>query len=531
MKFAGCILALVCAVITAPFSNAIEPSKVAVLAAKGNAKSEALAKYYAQKRSIPETNILYLEFASEDELERGLWNSTVKPAVKTWLNQDGRKNQIECVVTVRGVSINVVGKDAPEAIAVLEAFALSEEKSLIERVIESEKKLKDIAGDTSAALSLDAIKELSVTDLGKRLNTFMEAANKKLSGMSPSSPQVQSFAPVLLELGGIDLMVTILNNSMKQLEGQNTQQAQLNMSSLMGSAESLAFMLNATAQSVPTPEIVKLRASTVERRNGLLGALEFYRKQRAELTAERTTSLDSELSAVLWSETPQFQTAAPNFRALIKGHYSSLKDIYPTLMVGRIDAPTWPICKRMIDDALSSEGHAVEAAKFYFDLRGLDPKSATPGEVGLEQALTLVSQAYEKNFPDKSKVNKEPGLFDENSCPDVFVYCGWLEPGKYSKIGNWLAGSIGYHISPISASELHTAESEAWCNRMLTDGAGVVIGATDFLAYEYMLSPGVFVPENFDGTKTIVESYYDNLAYVRTTNVLLGDPLYRPKLK
>ena len=64
----------------------LQPAQVAIVAHKGNAESRAVARYYAQKRGIPETQICYVDKMTDgvknEVMERQEWDTTVRPAIR-----------------------------------------------------------------------------------------------------------------------------------------------------------------------------------------------------------------------------------------------------------------------------------------------------------------------------------------------------------------------------------------------------------------------------------------------------------------
>lgn len=194
------------------------------------------------------------------------------------------------------------------------------------------------------------------------------------------------------------------------------------------------------------------------------------------------------------------------------------------MLVGRIDGPSFAICQRLIDDALSAEktglwGRAyIDNAQFYPEG---DAWIRACGTDSLEAGLPLVShpwkEVYAKHYP----------------ATDLSVYYGWYEwnvCGPFVKPGFTMKkGAVAVHLHSFSAATLRS-ETANWCGPLLARGAAVTLGNV----YE----PYLAMTHHFDEFHkrllqgyTVVEAAYASIPVLSWQGIVLGDPLYRPFLR
>ena len=210
---------------------------------------------------------------------------------------------------------------------------------------------------------------------------------------------------------------------------------------------------------------------------------------------------------------------------------SQLRDSYPTLMVARLDAPTLPLAKALIDTAIKIEKQGLEG-KVYLDARGigkLDKPNVSPGSYAdYDRALLITAKGLQEQTSLDVTLDTKSKLFQPGDCPDAALYCGWYSLGKYVDAFDWAPGAIGYHLASGEATTLRKEGSQVWCKRMLEDGICATIGP----AYEpYLVAfprPNEFFALLIQGDLSLVECYYRTKPFNSWMMTLVGDPLYRP---
>ena len=106
MKGAGLFFVLVFLVgyLPASFSWALEPNEILVLANRNAAKSVGLAKYYMERRGIPEKNLLPLWITDKEWCEREDYEKRVAAPVREHLKEKDSKREIRCILVLYGSS-------------------------------------------------------------------------------------------------------------------------------------------------------------------------------------------------------------------------------------------------------------------------------------------------------------------------------------------------------------------------------------------------------------------------------------------
>jgi len=105
-------VALVVTFLSAGAVSALEPREILVIANKDIAESGRIARYYCQKRDVPQENILELPLGTSlrDTISRGNYDKQLaEPIRKEFLTHE-RLGKIRCLLTLYGVPIKVGGR-------------------------------------------------------------------------------------------------------------------------------------------------------------------------------------------------------------------------------------------------------------------------------------------------------------------------------------------------------------------------------------------------------------------------------------
>jgi uncharacterized protein (TIGR03790 family) len=235
---------------------------------------------------------------------------------------------------------------------------------------------------------------------------------------------------------------------------------------------------------------------------------------------ETNASVDSELSMVLFGNYELYRWQMNRLKDNPLGLFSN------TLMVSRLDGPSFEIAKGLIDKAITAEKTGLRGIA-YIDSRGIiddkNPYSYGHFDKSLRDLATLTRLRTGMTV----KEERTEKLFEPNSCPQTAIYCGWYSLKKYVDAFDFVDGAIGYHISSLEAVDLRDPNSSQWCPAMLKDGVTATLGA---VAEPYLHSfpePKEFFLELFNG-RCLVEAYYQTNPFNSWQMVLIGDPMYRP---
>ena len=198
-----------------------------------------------------------------------------------------------------------------------------------------------------------------------------------------------------------------------------------------------------------------------------------------------------------------------------------------TLMVCRIDGPSFEIARNLVDKAIIGEKMGLIRGKAYIDSRGIkdDKKDHSFGH--FDQSLRDLAELIKSRTSIAVQQEETAELFAPGECPYTSLYCGWYSLRNYVDAFDFINGAIGYHISSLEAVDLRDPNSSQWCPAMLKDGITATLGA---VAEPYLHSfpePKAFFLELLDG-HCLVEAYYRTKPFNSWQLVLIGDPLYTP---
>ncbi|GAA5484621.1 TIGR03790 family protein [Haloferula sargassicola] len=197
----------------------------------------------------------------------------------------------------------------------------------------------------------------------------------------------------------------------------------------------------------------------------------------------------------------------------------------PILLVGRIDGPSFDLCRRMIDDAVAVEktglwGFGVVDIANKSDPRDPsgDPWFRTAAEDLESKGIPVLVDRFNQTLPDRFPL------------PPTAIYYGWYAwnvDGPFaSKDFRFKRGAVAVHLHSFSAAQLRKGNAN-WCAPLLARGAAATLGNVfePFLHLTHHLD--IFNDRLLAGN-TLIESAYMAMPALSWQGVVLGDPLYRP---
>lgn len=530
--------ALVLGAMTAAQASAeLLPEEIAVVAAQGNRESEQLAKYYMKQRGIPAENLCQVAMPREELCPRDTWTWAIRPEIRKWLDEHDQDKKLRCLVTVWGVPLKIgPAQEDPERLKYRQ-FLEGDRKQRFDLLKQVGQRLDAIAAhvlipepppDAAGAKPAPATELLAAqADLEKHLQNA-QARVAKLAGdeLQQAAGQLQQLATLA---GGARV---VLQGMEKRLAAEpETPGLRSQFDMLRGRASGLVEMQMLLEQMPLGYYHDALVLAALERNSGLLGTIEWLDEQLKVVAKNETgASFDSELSLVMWPDDYELLRWQPNF--LRTGYESSQwPNVYRTMMVARIDAPTLVLAKGLVDAAIKVEKEGLHG-KAYFDARGmgkLDQPNVAPGSYeDYDRAVLATAKGIAEQTNIEVVLNSSPELFQAGECPDAALYCGWYSLAKYVDAFDWAPGAVAYHLASGEATTLRDPGSQAWCKKMIEDGVAATIGPV----YEpYLASfprPEQFFGLLLEGKLSLVECYYRTLPYNSWMMTLIGDPLYRP---
>ena len=196
------------------------------------------------------------------------------------------------------------------------------------------------------------------------------------------------------------------------------------------------------------------------------------------------------------------------------------------LLVGRIDGPSYEICKRMINDAVSTETHGLWGM-CYIDIA----KKGGGYAMGDQWLENIAELNFFTGIPTVVDRNKQ--TFTTNyPMSDAALYYGWYTKHRNGPLLNehfqFRKGAVAMHLHSFSASNLRDTNSH-WTGPILAKGAAATIGNVyePYLHLTHHLD--IFHDRLIKGF-SLVEAAYMAAPTLSWQNVVLGDPLYRPFL-
>lgn len=193
------------------------------------------------------------------------------------------------------------------------------------------------------------------------------------------------------------------------------------------------------------------------------------------------------------------------------------------VLTARIDAPTYAICKRMIDDAVNTEKHGLWG-RAYVDVANKFPQ----GDLWLNQ---LATQSLRTGLP--TVIDRFNDTLPKNyPMTEAAIYYGWYDWHVSGPFLNprfiFRPGAVAVHLHSFSADQLSDPHKN-WCAPLLVRGAAATLGNV----YE----PYLHLTHHFDIFHdrllkgwTFAEAAWASMPVTSWQGVALGDPLYRPFL-
>lgn len=539
---------------TVVYAN-LRPKEIAIIAVRGSRESEQLAEYYAEKRGIPADNICLVVMPKGETIDREKWTWAVRPEIHKWLLENDPQKEIRCLVTVWDVPLRIgpAEKDSPDLLRYKEYLEGERAKRI--------KLLRDVTAEFSllapgVALTESQPKEESSSDpehsastnetheeqkseleeLQLKLEQALQDAQARARLLTDSDEQqrvlsrVQQFATLV---GGTQVLAQSLQTRI-QNEGSPGVQFETELERLRGMLIAFGQLQQQLETSAPSIERDTMLLDILSRSGGLVQSVKWIETQLRQVEKNETqASFDSELSLVMWPDDYTLLRWQPNY-LLPRFDTSQLRDSYRTLMVARIDAPTFTLAKGLVDKALEVEAKGLQG-KVYLDARGigkLNKTNVSPGSYAdFDRALLITAKGMQEQTTLDVTLDDKPELFQPGQCPDAALYCGWYSLGKYVDAFDWAPGAVAYHLASAEATTLHHETSEVWCKRLLEDGVCATLGP---VSEPYLISfprPNEFFSLLLKGELSLVECYYRTKPFNSWMQTLIGDPLYRPFAK
>ncbi len=525
----GLIVGAVCLGAAGTATAQLKPDEVAIVANRKSERSLELAKYYAHIRQIPEANIFSLDFPESETMDRTTWESQIRPAIRDWLNRQSDPSQIRCLVTTWDVPLRIGQWQENDELLEWTKFHQVERTNRLNRIYAVMERLHEI-GQINEEVVRDS--QQGIADLHKRCTSLVGRVGDFVSNISDETERQekqQILQAAMSEFSGLQPLVQGLDRYVSQ-NLPNAAEARSQLDFLRGRGAAFEEAVSLMLQMLPTRERDTLVLAMLDRMSGKLASIEWLDGELERVAAnDSMAALDSELALVLWDEYRRVGTTPNYLHAGFAGHEISRQP--RTLMVARLDGPTFEIAKSLVDLAVQAEKDASYSGRVYLDARGLSNLPNTPAEdMRYESSLlNCKEQLANRGAQDSFHVvlDTTPLMFQPGSCKDAIFYCGWYSPSKYINAFTFKPGAIAYHLSPGEVLDLKSRESQKWCKMLLTSGATATIGSVNETDMNGFPEPGLLFSDFVTSERSLVEVFFRYRRSLSDSTMLIGDPLFR----
>jgi uncharacterized protein (TIGR03790 family) len=502
----------------------LEANEILIIASSKCPESMDIANYYCQKRHVPKENILALPLTwpADDTISRADYVKQIAEPIRQELNTPRFKGTIKCLLTTYGVPIKVAAKpmelNKQKDVKQLELLMQGKADQLASIISQ----LKVLGVEDGQAVTIE---NPSAKAMLGEVDAASQTAIAKIETMK-DSPRRKAW--YMRWLGYYEL----LYGKTDALKMAITHQAVVTPPSLqeqahqLGMAQGHILLINEAEREhwSLAERISKGYYGSLEQVVGIKGTLLHLLAEVDRLSGKETNAaIDSELSMVMCGD-----------YELYRWQPNELKDRTfwfdtQTIMVSRLDGSGVAIAKGLIDKAMAAEASGV-TGKAYFDLRCLGENTGPYSPGYYDNSLLETAQLVRQKTKWPAVVEQTAALFGPGQCPDTALYCGWYSLQKYIPSFTFVTGAVGYHIASWEAIHLRDAASTEWCPSMLENGITATLGAVAEPYLQAFPEPKRFFEELLEG-KCLVEAYYRTLPYNSWQIMLIGDPLYRFKVK
>ncbi len=194
------------------------------------------------------------------------------------------------------------------------------------------------------------------------------------------------------------------------------------------------------------------------------------------------------------------------------------------IRVSRLNGPTYPSVRRLIESALEAEKQGL-IGRAMVDIGGPHKK----GDVWFEEAAKILTAAALR-----PQVDRKRAAFTSSSRADgVAIYLGWYQgnvAGPFAAPGfNFAPGAIALHLHSFSAKSLRLQNGGGWTGPLVARGVAATVGNVYEPYLEFTHHPHMMIAALLAGA-TWGEAAYVSLPALSWQGMAVGDPLYRPTM-
>ncbi|WP_133111603.1 TIGR03790 family protein [Candidatus Scalindua japonica] len=495
-------------------------------------ESKNVATYYASKRGVPVSNLVGVDVPDSEIIHGVYYDANLVPPVRSAVNKLKLSGLNPAILLVYGIPLRIEETTKPavrKEYGELTSNKVKEYKRLLQQQGRELEKILDKGKITTLTYEKQSLEALQTQEVIKSVSKTILKASEYIR-QYVSVAEMEDYSKVvslLFRMAGMAPIVKDVKNQVSSMDEKDRTVFLRNNNFLKFNT-----ILNSQLAEIQfrgfTPEKA-LEVSTIIRMvNGVIGELLFWEAQYRNGKIEMTSaSVDSELTLVLAENFQRSKWLLNPFMI----NYAKMPGIEfirrKTVMVGRLDAPSPDMAKRLVDDAMQAEKSGLTGT-MYIDARGLS-EAVAKDSYGLYDAhLLRLHKIVQSKSSFPVVLNDKPGLFPEKSCTDAALYVGWYSLANYVDSFEWKKGAVGFHIASSEASTLKKKGSQVWCKRMIEEGVAATIGPVSEPYLSSFPLPDLFFPLLMTGKLTLLETYFRSTPHISWRQILIGDPLYTP---
>ncbi len=514
-------------------AHALLPTDLVVVYNQNMPESKDVAEYYATKRGVPLTNLVGVDVADSESINRVGFETKIVLPLRNVVKRLQLAGHEPAILLVYGIPLRVIDSNQSELGKQYEDLTYNkvrEYKRLVQQQGRHLEKLINKGQITTVAYGKQDIESLQTKEVIESIKKTVLRASGYLKNYAPVVAEMETYSKVVSLLFRMEGMAPLVHEVKNQISSMDKKERYL----FLTKNNLLKFNAILNRQLIEiqfrgfTPEKA-LEVSTIIRMvNGVIGELLFWEAQYNKRKVEKTSaSVDSELTLVLIGN---FQLTNWLINPFLK-KYSKVPGIEfirrKTIMVCRLDAPSTDMVKRIVDDSIEIENSGL-VGTLYIDARGMDDSNKKDSYGRYDKHLRNLNSIVKSKSSLPVVLDNQPGLFTEKSCADAALYVGWYSLAKYVDSFEWKKGAVGFHIASSEASTLRREGSQVWCKRMIEEGVAATLGPVEEPYLDSFPLPDVFFPLLMTGKFTLLETYFRSTPFVSWRLVLIGDPLYTP---
>ncbi len=524
---AACLAALLCGMQLLPVpALALAPQDLIIIYNRNLPESQAVARYYAERRAVPGENLLGLNVPNTEQLTREDYELVLAEPLRQILPRWQQENRQPALLLVYGIPLRVEDPlfsrwyNQDQEFLSLTQSKIQELTELCWRLLQQLTVL--LGNKPSEAAAAPPARDL----LHQGRQTIAQAVTflqQKGTGQGLTA-QRRAILSQIIKLAGSGPEYELYRKQLSQRRGGPLPPLppQLQQFALLRLGQQEAAFRGIL------PETALELAPSYRHTDGLLGELEFWLRAAAIYQNPQTkAAVDSEVSLCL-AEPYQKAQWLPN---PFLPRYDGLPFIdglrRQTLKVARLDGPTPEIAKRLVDDALAAEAQGLEGT-FYIDARGLSGDANTNAYVHFDNQLRQLYEIIRRRSTFPVVLDNQAALFPAGSGLPAALYVGWYSLAKYVDAFHWQRGAVAYHVASAECTTLRHQKSTVWCKRLLEEGVAATLGP---VAEPYLHSfppPEEFFPLLLSGQLPLLEVYFQTIPHLSWRQIFIGDPLYNP---